>query len=730
MRWPSLSFSLHSFSPRSSASVTSPKPSSSCSAADDASPALHNKPNNHHNRNNNNNHGPPPTLAPSHTFGFRLRSSSTGIPKLTRQKKLRHLTDSDVFSDEISDEPTLSRSKSACSSPIRSATAPLPVPLPLPQPSNPAEADSRLRSPREKDRDGSREKSNGDAIGTSLCTSAHSSVLGGRTEQHQEITRSDRALALDLNNFGLNNGVRNYSNSPYASPEISPQRLMYVFATSPYQSQIPNGIQAWSAPEMPTLDIPGLPPPAFFDFTAHTSDSSSSPLHNPMANRSPPSPVTARTSFEILPPARRDNNSSGNVEVHKLPLPPGANLISPTSLSTPPLIPPVVAAKQEPVSVPMKSQWQKGKLIGRGTFGSVYVATNRETGALCAMKEVDMFPDDPKCLECIKQLEQEIKVLSKLKHPNIVQYYGSEIIEDQFYIYLEYVHPGSINKYVREHCGAVTESIVRSFTRHILSGLAYLHTMKTVHRDIKGANLLVDASGVVKLADFGTSKHVSTACSLSVSFFHHMAKNHVLDDLFLDQLTGQAAELSLKGSPYWMAPELMQAVMQKDNNSDLALAVDIWSLGCTIIEMITGKPPWSEYEGAAAMFRVMKDTPPVPETLSPDGKDFLFWCFKRNPAERPSASLLLEHRWLKQLPDATAAAAPPSPTPQINGTKPMDKSRSIRVSDDINRTDPLAQLQTSRSSKGKLAAQDNSAAMLNYVYSPARPSNDLMKLPT
>ncbi|CAN1221245.1 Mitogen-activated protein kinase kinase kinase 5 [Linum grandiflorum] len=215
----------------------------------------------------------------------------------------------------------------------------------------------------------------------------------------------------------------------------------------------------------------------------------------------------------------------------------------------------------------MKSQWQKGKLIGRGTFGSVFVATNRETGALCAMKEVDIFPDDPKSQECIKQLEQEIKILSKLKHPNIVQYYGSEIVEDHFYIYLEYVHPGSINKYVREHCGAVTESIVRSFTRHILSGLAYLHTMKTVHRDIKGANLLVDASGVVKLADFGMSKH----------------------------LTGQVAELSLKGSPYWMAPE------QKDNNSDLALAVDIWSLGCTIIEMFTGKPPWSEFEGVSTI---------------------------------------------------------------------------------------------------------------------------------
>ncbi|WZZ37498.1 hypothetical protein YC2023_020899 [Brassica napus] len=149
----------------------------------------------------------------------------------------------------------------------------------------------------------------------------------------------------------------------------------------------------------------------------------------------------------------------------------------------------------------------------------------------------------------------------------------------------------------------MTESVVRNFTRHILSGLAYLHSKKDC----------------TQLADFGMAKH----------------------------LTGQRADLSLKGSPYWMAPELMQAVMQRDCNPDLAFAVDIWSLGCTIIEMFTGKPPWSEFEGAAAMFKVMRDSPPVPETMSAEGKDFLRLCFQRNPAERPTASMLLEHRFLK-----------------------------------------------------------------------------------
>ncbi|KAL7604955.1 hypothetical protein Lser_V15G20224 [Lactuca serriola] len=302
--------------------------------------------------------------------------------------------------------------------------------------------------------------------------------------------------------------------------------------------------------------------------------------------------------------------------VHPLPLPPGVVIHPPSSSPR---------CKPDSVSrnLQTQNQWRKGKLIGRGTFGSVYVGSNRETGALCAMKEVELYPDDPKSAECIKQLEQEINVLSKLKHPNIVQYYGSEIVDDKFYIYLEYIHPGSINKYARDHCGGMTESIVRNFTRHIVSGLAYLHSTKTIHRDIKGANLLVDVNGVVKLADFGMAKH----------------------------LNAQASHLSLKGSPYWMAPELLQYGTQKDNDPDLALAIDIWSLGCTIIEMINGKPPWSEYEGPAAMFKVIKETPPLPETMSPEGKDFLRCCFIRNPAERPKATTLLQHRFLSSNQD-------------------------------------------------------------------------------
>ncbi|KAL2964001.1 hypothetical protein AAZX31_17G232700 [Glycine max] len=286
------------------------------------------------------------------------------------------------------------------------------------------------------------------------------------------------------------------------------------------------------------------------------------------------------------------------LDSHPLPLPPRAS--SPKQLS--------VVLHQSRIkhhateNLPsVKGRWQKGKLIGRGTFGSVFHATNIETGASCAMKEISLIADDPTYAECIKQLEQEIKILGQLHHPNIVQYYGSETVGNHLYIYMEYVYPGSISKFMREHCGAMTESVVRNFTRHILSGLAYLHSNKTIHRDIKGANLLVNKSGIVKLADFGLAKIV------------------------------------VKGS------------IKNESNPDVVMAIDIWTLGCTIIEMLTGKPPWSEVEGPSAMFKVLLESPPIPETLSSVGKDFLQQCLQSDPADRPSAATLLKHAFVQNL---------------------------------------------------------------------------------
>ncbi|RDY00029.1 Mitogen-activated protein kinase kinase kinase YODA, partial [Mucuna pruriens] len=264
-----------------------------------------------------------------------------------------------------------------------------------------------------------------------------------------------------------------------------------------------------------------------------------SPVPSPrMTSPGPSSRIQSGAVTPIHPRAGGTPNESqtgrvddGKQQSHRLPLPPLAvtNTLPfshSNSAATSPSMPRSPGRADNPISP--GSCWKKGKLLGRGTFGHVYVGFNKESGEMCAMKEVTLFSDDAKSKESAKQLMQysfekltprfwqEIALLSRLRHQNIVQYYGSETVKaaesslkqvgDKLYIYLEYVAGGSIYKLLQEY-GQFGELAIRSFTQQILSGLAFLHAKNTVHRDIKGANILVDTNGRVKLADFGMAKH-------------------------------------------------------------------------------------------------------------------------------------------------------------------------------------------------------------------------------
>ncbi|KAJ8536795.1 hypothetical protein K7X08_035196 [Anisodus acutangulus] len=367
----------------------------------------------------------------------------------------------------------------------------------------------------------------------------------------------------------------------------------------------------------------------------------------------------------------------GRPQSHPLPLPPltisnSSSFSHSNSVATSPSVP-RSPGRAENLASP-GSRWKKGKLLGRGTFGHVYVGFNSDSGEMCAMKEVTLFSDDAKSKESAKQLAQEIALLSRLRHPNIVQYYGTETVGDKLYIYLEYVSGGSIYKLLQEY-GAFGEAAIRSYTQQILSGLAYLHAKNTVHRDIKGANILVDPNGRIKLADFGMAKHI----------------------------TGQSCPLSFKGSPYWMAPEVIK------NSSGCNLAVDIWSLGCTVLEMATSKPPWSQYEGVAAMFKIgnSKELPAVPEQLSDEAKDFVRKCLQREPRHRPTAAQLLEHPFVKnaatlEKPNISPAPSDP-PCAGANGVKSLGigQARNIPTSE----SERLA-IHSSRVSKSNFHCSD------------------------
>jgi len=193
-------------------------------------------------------------------------------------------------------------------------------------------------------------------------------------------SQSPRMVRLDFStaqssrdNFGINIPTRSAPTSPFTSPVRSPPRTSNTADMLPYYRMIAKANQVWSAPEMATLDIPGLPPPAFMDITAFSTDSSPlqsppnlSPQRSARSPTGPPSPLIAKLSIESSPAWRESN---ANFEVHPLPLPPGASVPSPSV--------PVPLALSKLESTSMKSHWQKGKLIGRGTFGSVYVASNR-----------------------------------------------------------------------------------------------------------------------------------------------------------------------------------------------------------------------------------------------------------------------------------------------------------------------------------------------------------------
>ncbi|XVE83349.1 hypothetical protein DITRI_Ditri16bG0082100 [Diplodiscus trichospermus] len=357
---------------------------------------------------------------------------------------------------------------------------------------------------------------------------------------------------------------------------------------------------------------------------------------------SPTSPLHHRFSGVCLesPTGRKEDGKS---QCHKLPLPPG----SPTSPSALPSARTSGVSENSPCTL---SKWRKGRLLGRGTFGHVYLGFNSESGQMCAIKEVKVVSDDQTSKECLKQLNQEINLLNQLSHPNIVRYYGSELGEETLSVYLEYVSGGSIHKLLQEY-GAFKEPVIQNYTRQILYGLAYLHGRNTVHRDIKGANILVDPTGEIKLADFGMAKHIA-ACGTMLSF---------------------------KGSPYWMAPEVVM------NTNGYSLAVDIWSLGCTILEMATSKPPWCQFEGVAAIFKIgnSKDIPEIPDHLSNEAKSFIRLCLQRDPSARPTALQLLDHPFIRD--QATTKVA------NISITKD-----AFPYTFDGSRTPPILELQSNR----------------------------------
>ncbi|EHA50924.1 STE/STE11 protein kinase [Pyricularia oryzae 70-15] len=268
------------------------------------------------------------------------------------------------------------------------------------------------------------------------------------------------------------------------------------------------------------------------------------------------------------------------------------------------------------------SKWMKGALIGQGSFGCVYLALHAITGELLAVKQVEApspganSQNDARKKSMIEALKREISLLRDLRHPNIVQYLGCGSSAEYLNIFLEYVPGGSVQTMLNSY-GALPEPLVRSFVRQILNGLSYLHEREIIHRDIKGANILVDNKGTIKISDFGISKKIE-------------ATN------LLNGANNNKHRPSLQGSVFWMAPEVVK-------QTSYTRKADIWSLGCLVVEMMTGTHPFPDCTQLQAIFKIGggKATPTIPEDASTEAKAFLAQTFEMDHNKRPSADDLM-----------------------------------------------------------------------------------------
>lgn len=278
----------------------------------------------------------------------------------------------------------------------------------------------------------------------------------------------------------------------------------------------------------------------------------------------------------------------------------------------------VQGPKEEKPALEMKfdpTSLQRGDSIGHGSFGSVFKAMHHETGMVIAVKEVYIDVQRQPDEKLKVQLENEIDLMSSLRHPHIVSYYGCHWSdENHLQMYLEYMAGGSLSQ-VLSNFGPLEESLMARYTQQLLSGLEYLHTQNPyiLHRDIKGANVLVGVDSLVKLADFGCSKRAK-----------------------------ETTAVTIEGPIPWMAPEVL-------THSRFGRAGDIWSFGCLVIEMATADSPWGHFDNLmAAILKIgmSGELPPIPDTVSLKCKNFIRRCTQLDPGKRLSASELLSEDFM------------------------------------------------------------------------------------
>nr|XP_027808898.1 myosin-IIIa [Marmota flaviventris] len=270
--------------------------------------------------------------------------------------------------------------------------------------------------------------------------------------------------------------------------------------------------------------------------------------------------------------------------------------------------------------------WEITETIGKGTYGKVFKVLNKKNGQKAAVKILDPIHDID------EEIEAEYNILKALSdHPNVVKFYGiyfkkDKINGDKLWLVLELCNGGSVTDLVKgflKRGERMSEPIIAYILHEALMGLQHLHNNKTIHRDVKGNNILLTTEGGVKLVDFGVSAQLTST--------RHRRNTSV-------------------GTPFWMAPEVIACEQQLDTTYDARC--DTWSLGITAIELGDGDPPLAELHPMRALFKIPRNPPPKlrqPELWSAEFNDFISKCLTKDYEKRPTVSDLLQHQFITQI---------------------------------------------------------------------------------
>ncbi|CAL8313317.1 unnamed protein product [Merluccius merluccius] len=270
--------------------------------------------------------------------------------------------------------------------------------------------------------------------------------------------------------------------------------------------------------------------------------------------------------------------------------------------------------------------WDIVETIGKGTYGKVYKVLNKIDGSKAAVKILDPIHDID------EEIEAEYNILMALSdHANVVKFYGMYYKKDakcgdQLWLVLELCNGGSVtdlSKGMLKRGDRMEESIIAYILHEALMGLQHLHANNTIHRDVKGNNILLTTHGGVKLVDFGVSAQLTNT---------RLRRNTSV------------------GTPFWMAPEVIACEQQLDTTYDARC--DVWSLGITAIELGDGDPPLSDLHPMRALFKIPRNPPPSlhqPELWTDDFNNFICKCLIKDFELRPTVLDLLQHVFLQQI---------------------------------------------------------------------------------